>query len=935
MFCVLKGIAVPQISTITTEEMPKIANSKTNGNSFKNFSDSFNPTFSTWKSKESKEPQAITLHDFAERCRSDRKLRDTPKDRLPCITPAGLFEGPRRAENCIHRTGLVFVDIDKKHQPKYAKEQSIPWAYFDLLRRDPHVILVKRSYSGGLHILLLAEDPAFARQYIERRTGLKTDPAAGRVVNDNCFYSYDPHLHLADQALVLKGILKPPAPTVSLPLGEPKPGDLKRAEQILKHRGMAFVEGQRNPYLYHLALLLHDRGHSESQAIATIGERYQDHRLEATVRNAYRYAKGPTRAAYTPLEISDRITCEWGSDAVPELVKRMTPGVITVVKARTAAGKTTMIPKLAGALNLPVLAVFPFQAQVQQRHGYEQLYQGSRPNKNAHLIASTWDRSVEVDVKNRLVIFDECDSAITDNTPGFREGTIWGTMQHIMQGHQVVFMSATPEPMIEALELLGLRYKVVELDTPARTGLSYSVHHMKDGNLAGFVKGATLVFRDSKAKNAELAERLVMAGTEREKIALIDADNGEEIFHYIGKNERLPDQVETAIVTRKMIRGVNIKKAGAIRVVVVDPQNFADVRQVVGRFEGGRGADNLHLDVVFTEKRRSREKKDFEDLNRHWLDLVKGTMFDPATMEAMISTQDAAVPISKHLRNGKEWAACYHAIADNMDQLEDYLTQQGFMELEATECATAPQVGPSTDQVEQRRQVWIATMQDNLPAAIGWKRAQRILQQPRKYSHIAQEAAGRAKADDPGLPAPAESFLMCLIRTGGLLDTFSEETAFAILKATKQPEKVLKLHNERRKILHGLNSQDPSGKAWREDAAKYHNALDIGETYTRDEIEKMTREHLGKHVRELPNKPADWWKLARMWWNLAPTSNKRKYKVWGFLALDAQIINGERLKLKAPETLDFAQKTLNKDSAQQLKPKTTSKTYTGIGGILK
>jgi len=38
---------------------------------------------------------------------------------------------------------------------------------------------------------------------------------------------------------------------------------------------------------------------------------------------------------------------------------------------------------------------------------------------------------------------------------------------------------------------------------------------------------------------------------------------------------------------------------------------------------------------------------------------------------------------------------------------------------------------------------------------------------------------------------------------------------------------------------------------------------------------------------------------------------------------------------EAPEMLDFAQKTLNKDSAQQLKPKTTSKAYTGVGGILK
>jgi len=470
--------------------------------------------------------------------------------------------------------------------------------------------------------------------------------------------------------------------------------------------------------------------------------------------------------------------------------------------------------------------------------------------------------------------------------------------------------------MIEALELLHIPHKVVELDTPQRTGLSYSVHHMKDADLAGFVQGATLVFRDNKAKNAELAERLFMTGTKRESIALIDVDNGEDHFHYIGKNECLPDQVETAIVTRKMIRGVNIKKTGAVRVVVVDPQSFADVRQVVGRFEGGRGADTLHMDVVFTGKRRSREKKDFEDLTRHWLDLVKGnSLFDPVTLDAMTAIQDSAVSLSKHLRVGKEWAACYHAIADNMDQLEDYLTHQGFMELETTERATAPQAGPSADDLEQRRQAWIGTMQDNLPAAIGWKRAQRILQQPKKYSHIALEAAGRAKADDPGLPAPAERFLICLIRAGGLLDTFAQDTAFAILKETKQPEKVLKVDNRRKAILHGLKSQDQSGKDLREAASNYTNALKIGETYTRGTIENLTREHLGKHVRELPNKPADWWGLARMWWNLAPTSNKRKYKVWGFLDLDAQIINGKRLKLKAPKMLDFAQKSYKEQFA--------------------
>jgi hypothetical protein len=58
----------------------------------------------------------------------------------------------------------------------------------------------------------------FARQHVERLTGLVADEAAGTKPNSLCSFSYDPTLYLADQALVLRGRVVPSVARIAAPL---------------------------------------------------------------------------------------------------------------------------------------------------------------------------------------------------------------------------------------------------------------------------------------------------------------------------------------------------------------------------------------------------------------------------------------------------------------------------------------------------------------------------------------------------------------------------------------------------------------------------------------------------------------------------------------------------------------------------------------------
>jgi hypothetical protein len=879
------------------------------------FKDSLYFLFSTWSSRESASPQDIDIHAFANRCKTDHTLRDTPKDQLPCITPGGTFNGPRRLENLVSASGLVLVDIDKKAQ----KDKSIPWWVIrPILKQDPHVKLFKQSYSGGVHILVHAEDAANARQHIEKITGLIADRAAGTQANSLCYYSYDPNIYLAEATLVLKGHLKPPAERISVPIGKPSKGDLNRCERILGRRGIAFVDGQRNAYLYQLALLLKDRGHTEQDTISTIAEHYPDHRLEATVQSAYKHAKGNTKRIYTPEVCENKIHCEWVGDAIPKIIEQIKPGVILVIKARTGSGKTEMIPQLAKALKLKAAGIFPYTAQVRQRTGWEQLRSGTSANLDADLIATTWDRSTEIsDMEDRLVIVDECENLVTSNTPGFREGTIKRMWDHAQRGKYVLFMSATPQAAIEGLKFQEIPHQVIELITPQRSTQSYTVHEMGEGQLVPFAKGASLIFRDHKAKNAELKERLVLDGWNPDSIGLIDQDTGGDLFRYISDHQQIPEGIELVISTRRIISGVNIRKSGTVRVIVLDPQNFSDLIQAPGRFAGGRGAAHIHLDVVFTQKPKKRKKYTRDQLVNHMADQLTGrSLFDQETLEALDAIQDCGVPISSHLRNGGSWAACYHAIADeiNQDNIEAYLEEHGFTFRagEAPQVITGTEKARTADQLEQRRLAWIQTMEDDLPAALGWKRAQRIMDKPGKYSDTAIQAALKTKPDDPGLPTTAEKWISISIRSGGLLDTFGAN-AWELLKETKQPEKVLARYRRRSAQLNALQAQTPEGGQYRRAAQDYCSALIVEETYTKQAIIKITEKIMGPLVKPVDG-PPNYWQIAKMWWNLVPDSGKRSYTVYHFLDLEEQVINSKRFPLKPlPALKKRAQKNIKEN----------------------
>jgi hypothetical protein len=842
---------------------------------------------SFYPDRSSTAPQDITLGEFAERCRTDFSMdacRGQDKAKLPAITPGGRFRGGRRAEHLVQRSGLVFVDIDAK-----AQRRPIEWHHVDALRRDPHTVLVKRSYSGGLHVFLLAEDAPFARQHVERLTGLVADEAAGTKPNSLCSFSYDPTLYLADQALVLRGRVAPPVARIAAPLGKPAPGDLGRCERILERQGRAFVDGQRNDYLYRLALLMRDRGHTEQDTVATIADKYPDHRLEDTVRSAFAHAQGPTVATVPEVEARVISVERWASEAADEVAEtvRANPRHVVVVVGDPNIGKTTMCQQVADKLDAELVGIFPNVAQVKQRGGWTQLYGGSSGSPTDRVVATTWDRSGEVPMEGRLAVLDEAHELLNQASPGFRDAVANNTLERFRAAPFQLALSATPERCVAALELMGIPCIVLHIKAREReqAPFTFSVYELDEAQLPAFVKGADLVFRDHKEKNAQLCEALEATG---DRVGVVDTDTGDEIMAHIAAHEALPE-VDTLLTTRRLMAGVNIRKS-VERMVVIDPTYLEDVVQIAHR-ERVRG---VHVDVVFTRAPKTRKTYAFDELIRHLAEIQRpgSLLFDLAELEALEAVQDGAVKISAHLRRGGIIACAYHAIPTGMSapSLRDYLTRHGWKEraeVEVPKCDIDPVV------VEDQRQAHVQRIREDLAGAMGKRRAAKVLKHPERYSPVAVEAAQRAGDEDP-VPASGEKLFSALLAAGGLLDTFGLETACDVLERTKRPGHVLARYRRRQAVSLGGDMVAQSLRRLREDLA-------TGE-WTKAAIETVVEKHMARHVRQLKGAVV-WWELAHTLANITLNEDRRTYTVHGVLDLDHIAVGGSCLRLKPASAL--------------------------------
>jgi hypothetical protein len=139
-----------------------------------------------------------TLNKFANLVISYRKtLYPTIKKGLPFVTVGGLFNGGRRREHLIAKTGWIALDIDakdNKHLP-YANELKLE------LSKIENLAAIGLSASGnGVWALIKVKYPERQKEHFSMIVndfelfGIKLDRSKGGNANDARFYSYDPDI---------------------------------------------------------------------------------------------------------------------------------------------------------------------------------------------------------------------------------------------------------------------------------------------------------------------------------------------------------------------------------------------------------------------------------------------------------------------------------------------------------------------------------------------------------------------------------------------------------------------------------------------------------------------------------------------------------------------------------------------------------------------
>ena len=130
----------------------------------------------------------------------DKNLKDT----LPCATLSGVFQGGRRKEHLVSRTGWVALDIDGKDNPGKNAE-----FIRDQLGKITNIAFSGLSVSGeGVWVLLKLSHPECMQEHFEMlkrdfsTMGIQLDETKGKNVNDARFLSYDPDAIIKEEVEV-------------------------------------------------------------------------------------------------------------------------------------------------------------------------------------------------------------------------------------------------------------------------------------------------------------------------------------------------------------------------------------------------------------------------------------------------------------------------------------------------------------------------------------------------------------------------------------------------------------------------------------------------------------------------------------------------------------------------------------------------------------
>ncbi len=168
----------------------------------------------------------------------DGKAANAMKQKLPCFTPSGLFEGGHAVKNLIEATGFIILDFDEVDDLENLRA---------VCEGDPHTVSGFKSPLKGYKAIAHVENAdgrhreayELVRAHYEKITGLQVD-VSGKDISRTCYFSYDPDCYIA--ALYDSFVLIPPCEAPTIPPCEGGQGDVPFAG-IATSNGSSITNG--------------------------------------------------------------------------------------------------------------------------------------------------------------------------------------------------------------------------------------------------------------------------------------------------------------------------------------------------------------------------------------------------------------------------------------------------------------------------------------------------------------------------------------------------------------------------------------------------------------------------------------------------------------------------------------------------------------------
>ncbi len=231
------------------------------------------------------------------------------KNRLPCFTPAGTFDGAHAIKNFLRHSHIVGLDYD--HVPNR----------LEVIRRcaaDAHTVAALESPTDGVKIFAYVkgiegrhrEGQLLVSQYYNQLLGLESDPAC-KDESRLCYLTYSPNGYVASlyQPFVLEATVSqaplPQAPT-------PAPKEMPALENVSEEEVRKFLSsyiflyplttGQRHTHLFKLACEACRRHYPQESILRELtallkGTDFPAKELKSVLSDGYKQVNGKYYAA--------------------------------------------------------------------------------------------------------------------------------------------------------------------------------------------------------------------------------------------------------------------------------------------------------------------------------------------------------------------------------------------------------------------------------------------------------------------------------------------------------------------------------------------------------------------------------------------------------------------------------------------------------------